>query len=320
MVNMPTTTTPWTFDASQLPDRPPVAPSGPEPQPFSPGDAGARPAPWSSGPVPPNSSGSHGRRRFLLPALTVVVSLAAGAAGAAGAMASAPGQPQAITPFQSTAFDGATLDVAGALARVQHAVVSIDTTVQTRRGPFLSRGQGAGTGVVIDSSGYILTNAHVVDGARTIEVTVSGESQPRQAALVASDASADIAVLHVADADGLVAAEIADADSTRVGDQVIAIGNALSLEGGLTVTQGIVSALDRSIGTQSGSLTDLIQTDAAISSGNSGGPLVDADGEVVGINTAVAASSGGLQASNIGFAISIDKALAVAETLLARNA
>jgi S1-C subfamily serine protease len=315
---MPTTTTPRTFDASRLPDRPPVAPPGPEPQPVSSGDAGGGPAPWSPEGVLPVSSGSRRwQRRFLLPALTVVVSLAA---GAAGAMASAPGQPQATTPFQSAVFDGATLDVAGALARVQQAVVSIDTTVQTRRGPFLARGEGAGTGVVIDSSGYILTNAHVVDGARSIEVTVSGESEPRQATLVASDASADIAVLHVDDADGLVAAEIADADSTRVGDQVIAIGNALSLEGRLTVTQGIVSALDRSIDTESDALTDLIQTDAAISSGNSGGPLVDADGEVVGINTAVAASSGGVQASNIGFAISIDKALAVAETLLARNA
>lgn len=86
------------------------------------------------------------------------------------------------------------------------------------------------------------------------------------------------------------------------------------------MTQGIVSALDRSIDTEGGTLTDLIQTDAAISSGNSGGPLVDTDGEVVGINTAVARSYGGVQATNIGFAISIDKALAVAESLLSRTA
>jgi S1-C subfamily serine protease len=102
----------------------------------------------------------------------------------------------------------------------------------------------------------------------------------------------------------------------QVGDEVVAIGNALALEGGPTVTEGIVSALDRSITTGSGTLTGLIQTDAAISSGNSGGPLVDAYGEVVGVNTAVAASGGGVEASNIGFVISIDRALEVARQLI----
>jgi putative serine protease PepD len=96
----------------------------------------------------------------------------------------------------------------------------------------------------------------------------------------------------------------------------VAIGNALALEGGPTVTEGIVSALDRSISTESGTLTGLIQTDAAISSGNSGGPLVDAYGEVVGVNTAVASSGGGVEASNIGFVISIDRALEVARRLI----
>lgn len=261
------------------------------------------------------------RRRFRLPALTVVVSLAAGAAGGrifdvvgAGPATSAP------TPTaRSAGFDGAGLDVAGALARVQPAVVSISTTVQTRRGPFTSRGEGAGTGVVIDPGGFVLTNAHVVDGATAIEVRVSGENRPRRATVVGSDPTSDIAVIHVEDAEGLVAADVAEAGSARVGDQVIAIGNALSLEGGMTVTQGIVSALDRTIETESGTLTDLVQTDAAISSGNSGGPLANAAGEVVGINTAVAGSYGSIQATNIGFAISIDKALAVAESVLRKR-
>src|SRR4029077_5930355 len=102
-----------------------------------------------------------------------------------------------------------------------------------------------------------------------------------------------------------------------VGDDVVAIGNALALEGGLTVTEGIVSALDRSIETSSGPLHGLIQTDAAISSGNSGGALVNANGEVIGINTAVATSSGTVQASNIGFAIAIDKARSTATRLIA---
>ena len=126
----------------------------------------------------------------------------------------------------------------------------------------------------------------------------------------------DVAVLRVDDPSGLVAADIATAGSAAVGDQVIAIGNALALDGGMSVTQGIVSAVDRSIESDSGTLTDLIQTDAAISSGNSGGPLANAAGQVIGINTAVAASSGGVQASNIGFAISIARALEVADELI----
>lgn len=326
MVNMTTTTATPTPDWVELPDSPPLAPRAEEVPDAPEGQADA--APPGPGPDDPaaRSSSQRSRRRLLVPGLTVALSLAAGAAGGlifdddAAMTTGATAQTQAAPQSRSTDFAGQALDVAGALARVQQAVASIDTKVQTRRGPFVSRGEGAGTGVVIDSDGYILTNAHVVDGATSIEVTLSGESKRREATVVASDATSDIAVLHVDDTEGLVAADIADAHPTRVGDQVIAIGNALSLEGGLTVTQGIVSALDRSIDTERGTLTDLIQTDAAISSGNSGGPLVNADGEVVGINTAVAGSYGGVQATNIGFAISIDKALAVAESLLSRTA
>jgi putative serine protease PepD len=192
---------------------------------------------------------------------------------------------------------------------------SIETRVRTQRGPFTAEGEGAGTGVVIDGDGHILTNAHVVEDATSITVTVGGEA--RDAELVAYDTDADIAVLRVDDTSGLVAADLADASTTAVGDEVVAIGNALALEGGLSVTRGIVSALDRSIETTSGTLSGLIQTDAAISSGNSGGPLVNALGQVVGINTAVATSSSGVEASNIGFAISIDDAMAVAHQLIA---
>jgi putative serine protease PepD len=151
-------------------------------------------------------------------------------------------------------------------------------------------------------------------------VTITGESQPRSATVVATDTSADIAVVRVDDPTGLVAAPFGQSSELRVGDQVVAIGNALALEGGMTVTEGIVSALGRSIATDASSqLTDLIQTDAAISSGNSGGALVNAAGQVIGINTAVASSDGTVTASNIGFAISIDRAMAVADRLLASH-
>lgn len=253
-----------------------------------------------------------------LVAVALVALLAGAAGGWLGSLAEAGGEEadNIAVDRASTQLDGPTLDVAGVVAAVQQSVVSIETTVVTRQGPFGAEGEGAGTGIVLDD-GYVLTNAHVVEGATDISVTVPGDDEPRAAELVAADSEADIAVLHVTDGDGMVAAPIGSSSDLQVGDQVVAVGNALALEGGMTVTQGIVSALDRSIDTDDGTLSGLIQTDAAISSGNSGGPLVNAAGEVVGINTAVAASGGGVSAANIGFAISIDTARAVADALLA---
>ena len=184
--------------------------------------------------------------------------------------------------------------------------MSIETKISEQRGPFTQQGTGAGSGLVIDTKGTILTNAHVIEGATDITVTVAGESKARTAEVIASDPSRDLALLRVDDTAGLVAAPLGTSSELSVGDEVVAIGNALALEGGPTVTQGIVSALGRSIETENGTLQGLIQTDAAISSGNSGGPLVNSRGEVIGMNTAVAASSGTVNASNIGFAISID--------------
>jgi putative serine protease PepD len=218
----------------------------------------------------------------------------------------------------NTTFGTATLDVASVLTKVQPSVVSIETSITVRQGPYTGTGTGAGTGIVFDDKGDIITNAHVVEGATSVEVTVPGDATPRAATVIASDSTNDIAIVRVTDTTGLVPATFGDSASMQVGDQVIAIGNALALEGGLTVTEGIVSAVNRSIETDTSTLTDLIQTDAAISSGNSGGALVNAAGEVIGINTAVASSSGTVQASNIGFAISIAKATSVANTLLAQ--
>ena len=208
------------------------------------------------------------------------------------------------------------MSVAEIVDGLADSVVSIETTVSFRRGPFEEAGRGAGTGVVLDD-GYIVTNAHVVNGASEVSVTVPGSGATLVATIVGSDPANDIAVLHVDDTSGLVPAPLGSSDLAAVGDSVVAIGNALALEGGLTVTQGIVSALDRSVETSEGTLDDLIQTDAAISSGNSGGPLVDDHGEVIGINSAVATSGGGVSASNIGFAISIDTALEIAAELSA---
>lgn len=212
---------------------------------------------------------------------------------------------------RALALSGKTLDVAGVVSKVGPSVVSIRAEV----GNGFTTGEAAGTGVIISGDGEIMTNAHVVSGARTVKVTLAGESQARDAEVIGADDDSDLALLKIANVSGLPAATIGKSSDVQVGDDVVAIGNALALRGGPTVTRGIVSALDRSLDTDGATMTGLIQTDASISSGNSGGPLVDATGKVIGINSAVAASGGGRAAENIGFAIAIDNALPVLDRL-----
>lgn len=204
---------------------------------------------------------------------------------------------------------GETL-IAKVAERLANSVVTISTIIADDAGG----GRGVGTGVVLTSNGEILTNAHVVEDASEVVVRFAGETEPRVAKVLASDAGNDLALLKV-DATGLVAATFAKPGSVKIGDTVVAIGYALALDGGPTVTSGIVSALKRTIETDSGALNSLIQTDAAISSGNSGGPLVNLKGEVVGINTAVARGDSESAANNIGFSISVDEVLIVINQL-----
>lgn len=277
---------------------------------------------WEPPQLPPEqplaSRQKHRSAKFAVASAVVALSIAGGSVGGflAGRDTSDSSSTQAAT-IQPVAYTSNALDVASALAAVEHSVLSISTTITVRNGPFTHQAEGAGTGVVIDDNGLILTNAHVVEGAETAQVTLDGDDRTRAVEVLAYDTANDIAILRVTDTDGLVPATIADTSTLQVGDSVIAVGNALDLDGALTVTSGITSALDRSIETSSGTLDDVIQTDAAISSGNSGGPLVDATGAVIGINTAVATSGGSVLASNLGFAISIDHALKIARQLLA---
>ena len=198
--------------------------------------------------------------------------------------------------------------IAKVAERLANSVVTISTTISD------DAGRGVGTGVVLTSDGEILTNAHVVEDASEVVVRLAGETEPRVAKVLASDAGNDLALVKV-DATGLIAATFAKPGSVKIGDTVVAIGYALALDGGPTVTSGIVSALKRTIETDSGALNSLIQTDAAISSGNSGGPLVNLKGEVVGINTAVARGDSDSAANNIGFSISVDEVLIVINQL-----
>jgi putative serine protease PepD len=167
---------------------------------------------------------------------------------------------------------------------------------------------------VLTADGEILTNAHVIDGAVSVSVRVAGETEPRAAVVLATDATRDLALLRI-DADGLTPAQFADPGDIRVGDSVLAVGYALDLDGDPSVTVGIVSALNRTSSDETKALKGLIQTDAPISSGNSGGPLVNSLGQVVGITTFVAVAEEGTTANNIGFAISTEELLPTVERL-----
>ena len=262
----------------------------------------------------------RGRRSRLIRfvAIGVVVSFAAGLIGGVLATQIDSGSSANNKPYtQVTAAPVVSPDdpaeitgVAAAATRLANSVVTISSLVNGEMG----EGESTGTGVVVTSDGEILTNAHVVEGSTEVRVRFAGDTEPVTAVVVAADAGNDLALLKV-DAQNLVAATFAKPGSVRVGDHVVAIGYALALDGGPSVTTGIVSATRRTIFTESGALNSLIQTDAAISSGNSGGPLVNMRGEVVGINTAVARGDNNSAANNIGFAISVDEVLTVLEQL-----
>jgi serine protease Do len=172
----------------------------------------------------------------------------------------------------------------------------------------VEHGRGQGSGVVISPDGYVITNAHVVDGGRAPRVRIHGDSM--RADRVGIDPKSDLAVLKV-DAPDLKSLPLADR-RLEVGQLVVAIGNPLRFD--RSVSLGVISAIDRSLPTPNGGFEDLVQTDAAINPGNSGGPLVDVRGEVVGINTAVIAFAQG-----IGFAIPAHTASWVAAILIQRG-
>ena len=215
------------------------------------------------------------------------------------------------TAKPTLSFAGPSLSVAEVLKAVEPAVVALSTQQQVGPNSFfgVEPSQGAGTGIVLTSDGYILTNAHVIEGAATIKVTFN-DRKVRSANVVGRDRERDIALVKVDGAKNLSTARLGSSKASLVGDQVLAIGNALALPGGPTVTTGIVSAIDRDIEADNGTLEGLIQTDAAINPGNSGGPLVNARGEVIGMNTAILRNT-----NNIGFSIAIDRIKPIVEKL-----
>ena len=226
---------------------------------------------------------------------------------------SASGSDSSITAASSS---GSSLTTEQVADLVSPSVVVI-TTEQVVYSQWSWYGQnqvesGAGSGVIISSDGYILTCAHVVDGASTITVTIGDKDYT--ATLVGEDTTSDIAVIKI-DADGLTPATVGNSDSLKVGQSVMAVGNPLGELGG-TVTGGMISALNRSVtiqGRSSVNTMSLIQMDASVSPGNSGGGLFNMNGELVGIVNAKSSSS---DAEGLGFAIPINDAIKVAQELL----
>lgn len=195
------------------------------------------------------------------------------------------------------------INVKAVLEEVQEAVVIV-------KAPTLENPNSGGSGFVVVPDGHIVTNEHVIRDAETVEVRLfGGELLPAE--VVASDRTRDLAVLKI-DRDGLPTVHLGSTEGVEVGDEVIAIGNAIGIVGEPTVTRGIVSGLDRALDVDGKRLVGLIQTDAAINPGNSGGPLVNVAGEVIGVNTAIA---GGF-VEGIGFAISTDGAMPVINAML----
>jgi serine protease Do len=260
---------------------------------------------WAPEPEPQPEERSRSPRNMLLGAL--VGAVVAAVVATLVTLALDEGRDGGAGTVAPLTVEGGQLDIQGILAKVQPSVVALETSQTTVGGVF----EGAGTGIILSEDGLVLTNAHVIGGLGDVTAVLFDGSR-RSATLVGSFPQDDLALVQLDGAPDLVPAELGSSDALRVGDEVIAIGNALNLGSQPTVTRGIVSAKDRSLEAQGVELTGLIQTDAAINPGNSGGPLVDAAGRIVGVNTAILR-----EAQNLGFAIAIDRAKPLIEDLKA---
>src|SRR5256714_4925349 len=262
------------------------------------------PFPSAAPAAPPASPPPKRFRRGLLVAVAAVTVAAGAGSGAATAALIDHGTPVNPTGTVATTTSTSTSSSSTTAAAVYKLdSPSVVTITDIMSGPQGS-GQATGSGIVLDSSGDILTNAHVIAGGRQIQVTFS-DGRTVNATVVGSSSSADLAVLRVSvDASTLHPVTLGNSDSVQVGDTVYAIGSPFGLSG--TLTEGIVSNVNQS-GSASGggNLTGLLQTDAAINPGNSGGPLVNAQGQVIGINTSIISPVDGNV--GVGFAIPINQ-------------
>jgi len=260
-----------------------------------------------------------GKLRYILIAFLVVGLLISSACLGRDGASNASGGPisPGWTPVYVDDVVGTPLSDSQLVEKIAPTVVSI-VTEWIDRDIFFQPvpKQGAGSGVIIDPHGYIVTNNHVVEGAKSVKVTLS-DGRTFDAVKWATDPWTDLAVVEIKPNEDLPFAHFLSnsLEKLEVLEDVVAVGNALALPGGATWTKGVISNLGRSIRiSEDVVLDDIIQTDAAINPGNSGGPLVNMSGQVVGINTAIAA-----EAENIGFAISTDTAIPVVDDLITKE-
>ena len=303
-------------------------PDEPVQQELNPGDHSLLPAPpaWAPPvpPAPPQDSSMWNRLAAFVVLIAVVAAAAGAGIGWSLARAVNPHQPaasvtspespiQAVTPGRGSGSSSAD----AVAAKVDPAIVDINTT--------LGNGSAAGTGMIVSSTGEILTNNHVVSGSTSISVTVQGRSQTYSAHVVGVDQSQDVAVIQIdQNVSGLPTVTIADSSSLQVGDTVIAIGNALGQGGAPHVTSGQVTALDQTItastgGSNAETLNGMIESNALIYEGDSGGALVNSSGQVVGMITAGQAQGFRSAASDVGYAISSNTALGVVNRIRAHE-
>jgi S1-C subfamily serine protease len=299
------------------PDQHPTLPDPPDPSAAS---GWPPPPPASLAASSPVSPPPAARRpgRIVAAVLAALLLLGAGAGLGWGLT-----RDQGSSPARAGSSNGqaaTSLDVQAIADRLEPAVVDINTEIQGSLGQI---GRGAGTGMLVSSSGEVLTNNHVIQGATKIEVSITGRSGTYEATVVGADPTDDVALLQVQGVSGLPTVTLADSSNLVLGQEVVAIGNALGQGGSPSVTEGTISALERSItvggGLAGAHLTGLIQMDAPIQPGDSGGPLVDSSGQVVGMITAASRSDFGQSSSSVGFAIPSNDALAIVQQIRAGN-
>lgn len=308
----------WEYDYSGLYQNGynPAPPTGSGPSGQMPGDGGMPGAPMGGGEPPRKKRGIGKKVLAGVLALVLVAAVSFGGGFAGYLVASKNGGQTVMYQAASGGSATSTSSTGGSLSDVAGAVtpsVVVVTTEQIVTDNYFWGGQqvlsGAGSGVILTTDGYIVTNYHVVEGARQITVTLHDDST-YTATVVGSDQQSDIALLKI-DATGLTPAVLGDSDSVQVGEVVIAVGNPMGTLGG-TVTDGIVSALNRDISVEGNEMT-LMQTSAAISPGNSGGGLFNTNGELIGI---VNAKYSDEDAEGLGFAIPVNTMKTVVQDLL----
>jgi S1-C subfamily serine protease len=298
----------------------------------------------SAAPGAPEPTGSPGRRisrRLLVVAASLSLIAATAGVGMGWTAATALGpSSQPVSSGGSTATGGSSggssagrafvpsaggtqggtagVDLQAIASKVDPAIVDINTAVKTAQGT----GQAAGTGMILTSSGEVLTNNHVVDGATSINVTIAGHSGTYAATVIGVDPSADVALIQLQGVSGLPTVTLADSSTLKVGDPVVALGNALGQGGTPSETAGNVTALDQSIaagagGGNSEQLSGMIQMNAQISPGDSGGAVVNSSGQVVGMITAGASQGYSSTApTTVGFAVPASTARSVVDQIV----